>query len=248
MKRIGWLALALAGALALGGCSALLERSYSSVEPYADKYWDSGAEDTLRADNYQDLVNTLLLIIEQRSETGAIRCYGGLSYIQALDARVEVRQETMLGSYLLEDMRFEYEENAAGGYFTLSYQITYREDAADMDSVMTLSDSQSLVDLLRLAVREGHDRLTARFAYHMSRENVAAAVESLWQEICENGDGTGLPGADQSGVSSNPEAPEEGDAPDGEAPPPDYPPCPWVVKFYPDMESADLVEIWLESD
>ncbi len=246
MKRMGWLALALAGVLALGGCSALLERSYSSVEPYAGKYWDSGAEDTLRADSYQDLVNTLLLIIEQRSESGAIRCYGGLSYTQAMDARVEVRQETMLGSYLLEDMRFAYEENAAGGYFTLSYQITYREDAADMDSVMTLSDSQSLVDLLRLAVREGHDRLTAQFAYHMSRENVTAAVESLWREICENDGDTQLPGTEEGDSPSEPEAPGEGDAPDGEAPPPDYPPCPWTVKFYPDMGSADLVEIWLE--
>ena len=47
----------LAACLLLSGCTSLLERSYSVVEPYADRYWDSAAEDTLRAENHQDLVD-----------------------------------------------------------------------------------------------------------------------------------------------------------------------------------------------
>ena len=47
--------------------------SYSVSEPYADRYWDSGAEDTLRVDNYQDLVNSLLLLIVEGAEDGVIR-------------------------------------------------------------------------------------------------------------------------------------------------------------------------------
>ena len=61
--------------LLLCGCASLLERSYSSVEPYTDRYWDSGAEDTLKAESYQDLVNSLLMLIEQRSEEVVIRYY-----------------------------------------------------------------------------------------------------------------------------------------------------------------------------
>lgn len=49
---------------------------------------------------------------------------------------------------------------------------------------MTLSDSQSLVDLLRLTVREEREKLTAQFVYDTPREAVIAAVESLWQELC----------------------------------------------------------------
>ena len=63
----------LAVCLLLSGCASLLERSYSVVEPYADRYWDASAEDTLRVENYQDLVNSLLMLIEERAEDGVIR-------------------------------------------------------------------------------------------------------------------------------------------------------------------------------
>ena len=63
----------LSACLLLGGCVSLLERSYSVVEPYADRYWDSAAEDTLKAENYQDLVNSLLMQVEQRMSSKASR-------------------------------------------------------------------------------------------------------------------------------------------------------------------------------
>ena len=82
-KRI--LVLALAGCLLLSGCASLLERSYSVVEPYADRYWDASAEDTLRAESYQDLVNTLLLLVEQHADTGLLRrCFGGFLLVVGL--------------------------------------------------------------------------------------------------------------------------------------------------------------------
>ncbi len=322
-KRI--LPLAVACAVLLSGCSALLERSYGGVEPYAERYWDTGAEDTLRAENYQDLVNSLLMLVEQRAEAGAIRCYGdAIGYTQAWAAIREVQQETVLGSYLLDGLTFRYESSDTGGYSTLTCELSYREDAEDPDAMMILSDSQSLVDLLRLAVREGHARLTARFAYDMPREAVTAAMESLWQELCqdeldqqapeESGEGESGENSEtgeevENGEPQNPETPdaetqppeeppedespepgepsqepedetaqepepdkdpEDGEAQDGEQspdadpgengdetppedpdagaepPPPEYPPCPWTVKFYPDMETAELVEILLE--
>ena len=260
MKK-GILALGLALSLCLAGCSALLERSYSVVEPYADRYWDASAEDTLRAENYQDLVNSLLLLVEQRSEEGVIRYYtDGSAYDMARQAADEVRRDTMLGSYLLEDVSFDYK--AGEGYGTLTYQLTYRQDAEDVDTLMVLSDSQSLVDLLRLAVREGHEKLTARFAYDMPREDVEAAVASLWQEICAGEDGEAPP--ETALPEEEPAPPEEAAVPEGEAqeaaeegqspgggeeapaesePPP---PCPWEIRFYPDQEAAELVEVWLQ--
>lgn len=276
----------------LTGCARLLERSYSVVEPYADRYWDSSAEDTLRAESYQDLVNSMLLLIEQRAEEGVIRCYGeSVAYSRALAARNEVQQETMLGSYLLKSFRLTYEEGS--NYGTLTCHIAYREDAEDIDSLMTLSDSQSLVDLLRLAVREEHERLTAHFAYDTPREDVIAAVESLWQELCRSEmeedealnanvdalapvpaeDGGGAleeenEGAPEEDVSPEPEEdalPEEEEVPDvppedGEPEDPDggepegppeepivYPPCPWLIRFYPDQATAEIVEVLLQT-
>ena len=87
-KRI--LPILMALCLLCTGCASLLERSYSSVEPYTDRFWDSTAEDTLKAESYQDLVNSLLMLIEQRSEEGIIRYYGSEdenSYEQAIRAK-----------------------------------------------------------------------------------------------------------------------------------------------------------------
>lgn len=185
LKKLAFFTACLLAANLLGGCAALLERSYSVVEPYADRYWDSGAEDTLRAETYQDLVNSLLLLIDQHAEDGVIRCYGETGeYTQTLAAKREVRQETMLGSYLLRDLQITAESGP--NYSTLTCQMLYREDAEEINSIMTISDSQSLVDLLRLTVREDRKKLTAHFPYDTPREDVIAAVESLWQELCRS--------------------------------------------------------------
>ncbi len=287
IRRAAGLALCLAmTAGLLGGCARLLERSYGITEPYADRYWDSSAEDTLRAETYQDLVNSLLLLVEQKAEEGVIRCYGEAEeYEQVLAARREVRQETMLGSYLLKELQLDHEKGS--GYSTVTCQMTYREDAEDLGALMPISDSQSLVDLLRLAVREDYEKLAAHFTYEPSREDVAAAVESLWQEICrsemeelaalsvdeevpaegapEGEEGVVPEESGEGGAEAPPEEqedmPPEEEAVDGEAaegedgeavePPPEepvieYPPCPWSIRFYPNQETAEIVEVLLK--
>ena len=290
IRRAAGLAVCLLLLAGLGGCARLLERSYSVAAPYADRYWDSSAEDTLRAETYQDLVNSMLLLIEQKAEEGVIRCYGEAEeYQQALAARGEVRQETMLGSYLLKELRLSYE--GGSGYSTVTCQMTYREDAEDISALMPISDSQSLVDLLRLAVREDYEKLAAHFTYEPAREDVIAAVESSWQEICRSemeedallsvdGDGAeaGSEGEDSAapevpGGNGSEEDPQEGSAPEGEAPadgeppqegragdetipedepgeettpPVEYPPCPWSIRFYPNQETAEIVEVLLK--
>lgn len=270
-KRI--LPLLLAGCLALSGCAALLERSYSVVEPYTDRYWDSGAADTLKAESYQDLVNSLLMLLEQRAEEGVIRLYTEdreRAYELVLAANREVRNETILGSYLLWSLSFSRERGES--YDTFTYRIAYRKDAEDLQSIMTLSDRQSLVDLLRLAVREEHEKLTAQFVQDMSREEVEAAVETLWQELCavereQAGEPDlilpALPGAaeapaDGGGAPLPEDPPQEEPTPEGtpsgqeepadtEEPdaPVEYPPCPWRIRFYPDLETVGIVEVLL---
>lgn len=257
------LPLALCLCLCLSGCAAMLERSYSFSELYVNRYWDTGAGDTLRAGTYQDLVNSLLMLVEQRAEEGVVRYSARTrSYNEVYSAVAEVRQKTALGSYLLRSMLFRYD--AGEDDCTITVQITYREDAEDVGSLMLLSDSQSLVDLLRLHLREEHQRLTAQFVYEMERrEDVLAAVQGLWTEMC-------LEEQAKEGQEPPPEdvtAPPEGadplleTEPDVEADPPEdppeeepaapaageleIPPCPWEVRFYPDTEYAGIVEIWL---
>ena len=231
-----YLPVLLLTCLLLTGCGALLERSYSVVEPYADRYWDSAAEDTLRAENHQDLVNSLLMLVDERAEEGTIRCYGAAnSYLQAQSACREVSEETALGSYLLSSLTFDYANSA--GYSALTCRMSYREDAEDPASLMTLSDSQSLVDLLRLAVREELEKQTARFPYNTPREEVTGAVERLWRELQED---AAPPAAEPGpeGEAAVPEAAEPVMAPE-------IPPCPWEIRFYPDAEATEIVEVLL---
>ena len=297
LRNAGQAACLLLAVCLLGGCAALLERSYSAAEPYVDRYWDSGAEDTLRAESYQDLVNSLLLLIEERAEEGIIRCYGDVGeYREAMAAREEVRTETTLGAYLLRDLRISHESGS--NYSTVTCYMTYREDAEDIDAIMKLSDSQSLVDLLRLSVREERDKLTARFSYDTPREDVIAAVESFWQELCraeqeeaaaasaeilpedvEDASGEDPGNPEEAGEAEEPEdaepveeesgeeteppaeepsqewevrsgAPGEGEPGEGEGPaePPEeeFPPCPWRIQFYPNQETAEIVEVLLK--
>ena len=72
LKRHSLLLLALC---LLTGCSALLERTYSTAEPHSSKFWESEAAGTLRAENHQDVVNDLLLLVGQHRETATLRLY-----------------------------------------------------------------------------------------------------------------------------------------------------------------------------
>ena len=92
----------LAAVCLLTGCTSLLERKYSASEPHSSKFWESEAAGTLRAENYQDIVNDLLLLIGEHRETATLRLYnfeGDLAVADTLErAAVEVQQETPFGA------------------------------------------------------------------------------------------------------------------------------------------------------
>ena len=69
--KLRHLTLLLCVSLSLTGCSALLERNYATVEPHSSKFWESEAAGTLRAENYQDIVNDLLILIGQHTESAS---------------------------------------------------------------------------------------------------------------------------------------------------------------------------------
>ena len=105
MKKLK-ITAALCALLLLTGCASLLERQYSTVEPHSSKFWESEAADTLRAENHQDLVNDLLLLIGQHTENATIRLYNfkdDMTVAETLEqATTEIQQETPMGAYAVE--------------------------------------------------------------------------------------------------------------------------------------------------
>ena len=128
--------LAAAG-LALGlltGCASLLERSYTTSEPHSSKFWESEAAATLRAENRQDMVNDLLILIGQHTETASLRLYNFPDEQTALEelekAAQEVQQETPLGAYAVEYIT--YISQPQRSCFEADLQIGYRRTAEQM--------------------------------------------------------------------------------------------------------------------
>ena len=115
----------------LTGSASFLERTYTEVEPHSSRFWESEAAGTLRAENYQDIVNDLLILIGQHTETATLRLYNfddDLSAAEALEqAAAETQQETPLGAYAVEYITSTSQSQR--GYCEAAVQIGYRRTA-----------------------------------------------------------------------------------------------------------------------
>jgi len=151
----------------LTGCSALLERTYSTAEPHSSKFWESEAAGTLRAENHQDVVNDLLLLIGQHRETATLRLYNIESDLEAADnleqAATEVQQETPMGAYAVEYITTS--SYAQRGYYEVAVHISYRRTLEQLQAVVNATSPEALYSLLAGALDEGKTELAVRIGY-----------------------------------------------------------------------------------
>lgn len=182
-KRI---CLLLAGCILLTGCASLLDREYGTVEAHSSKFWESEATGTLRAENYQDVVNDLMLLIGQHTEQAVIRLYSyddGVTVADRLEkAAAEVQQETAMGSYALEYITSS--STAQRGYYELSVQLGYRRTAEQIAAIVNATSVSALQSLLETALDDGKTELTVRVGYWQTedRATVEETVANLRTE------------------------------------------------------------------
>lgn len=184
MKLHGW--VWILGLIWLTGCASLLEREYSVVEPHSSKFWESEAADTLRAENAQDLVNDLLILIGQHKESAVVRLYdlgGDLSASEMVEqAAMEVQQETPLGAYAVEYITSSVQPQR--GYYEVSVRIGYRRSAEQLQGIVTATSPEAVYSLLESALDTGQAELAVRISYWGAdgQETVDSAVERLREE------------------------------------------------------------------
>ena len=172
------LTLLLCVSLSLTGCSALLERNYATVEPHSSKFWESEAAGTLRAENYQDIVNDLLILIGQHTESATLRLYNfpdDQAAGEAMEnASLEVQQDTPLGAYAAEYIT--YVSQPQRSYYEVNVQIGYRRSEEQ-------TSFSALRDLLEAALDGGRTELVVRIGYWQAdgRDQVAQTVADLRQ-------------------------------------------------------------------
>ena len=170
----------------LTGCASLLERTYSKVEPHSSRFWESEAADTLRAENYQDIVNDLLILIGQHTESASLRLYNFVDDLAAAaameQAAAETQQETPLGAYAVEYMTSAGQSRR--GYYEATVKISYRRTAEQVQSLVNATSPEAVYSLLDAALDEGRTELAIRVSYWGTdgRERVEAAVEQLRKE------------------------------------------------------------------
>ena len=161
-----WAALLLA-ALLLTGCTPLLEREYSTTEPHSSNFWESEAAGTLRAENYQDIVNDLLLLIGQQTEAATVRLYNFEDEVSVADtlerAAVEIQEQTPLGAYAVSYITTSSQSQR--GYYEIAVKIGYRRSAEQIQSVVNATRPEAVSSLLEAALDDGRTELAVRIGY-----------------------------------------------------------------------------------
>ena len=171
--------------LLMTGCASLLERSYTTSEPHSSKFWESEAAGTLRAENRQDMVNDLLILIGQHTESATLRLYGfddeQTAAAELEQAALEVQQETPLGAYAASYIT--YVSQTQRNYYEVDVQIGYSKTAEQIQTIVNATGSAALTDLLEAALDGGRRELVVRMGYWQAdgREQVAQTVAELRQ-------------------------------------------------------------------
>ena len=126
----------LSASLLLAGCSALLERDYTSVTPHNAVPATEGDPSILRADSYQELVNALIYFVNGGMEAGTVRLYTDAEKVESFlsDACLEVVQEDPLGAYCVEFIKYTVDPVVA--YSEAHLDITYRRTREQVASIV----------------------------------------------------------------------------------------------------------------
>lgn len=179
--------------LLLTGCASFLERSYGTSEPHSSRLWEDDAAGTLRAESYQDLVNDLMILVGQHTETATLRLYDfaeqtALATME--QAALEVRQDTALGAYAVDFVT--YTGQAQRGYYEIALQIGYRRTAEQVQALVSTTGSEAVYSLLEAALNGERSELAVRVGY-WSEDDQAKIEKTVEQLRAERGIADAVP-------------------------------------------------------
>lgn len=170
MKKI-ILPVLLIVVLLLSGCGSFLHREYSVVEPHSSTYYEN--EDVLRAENYQEVVNDLLILVGEQKKEGTIWLYLDDEAVDAAalaeQACREVQTETPLGAYAVDYLTYTT-DTTPRNYVAMALTIGYRRTAEQMDAIVHTTSISALSDLLTAAAENDAAELTVQVSYFDDQE------------------------------------------------------------------------------
>lgn len=138
------LCLLLAGLLALSGCSAMLEQTYTRVEPAEERLAVGEDPSVIEVEDRAALTSAILSLVRQGVEHGVIRLknYRGDVEADLSDACLEVAQEDPLGSYAVESIKHDFSHIIS--YYEANIYIDYRRTHEQVSSLVRVTGSSAI--------------------------------------------------------------------------------------------------------
>lgn len=170
----------MAGLMLLSaGCSSMLNRDYSSVTVHSATPTAEGDSNTMRVENYQELVNALIYLINQGEETGSIRYAGQEADFKQLmdEACLEVKQEDPLGAYAVDYIK--YSVISIVGSYEADVQITYQRTREQVASIVDATGTAAIRSELSRALSSFDTEVVLRISYFEEDE---AYIQQLVRE------------------------------------------------------------------
>lgn len=168
MKRLIPFLLVLA--MAVTGCSSMLEREYSSSNRHVE-YPVSDDASVLQAESYQDLVSALIYFVARHTETGVVHLSNYLGDVKAdLDAAcAEVLEQDPLGAYALNGIEHRYTRIVS--YYEISVSFDYARTADELASIVTAGSAHAIPEILGDVMSRFDKDCVLRLNYFSGDEN-----------------------------------------------------------------------------
>lgn len=146
------LCLLLAALLALSGCSAMLEQTYTQVEPADERLFVGEDPSVIEVETKSDLTTAILALVRQGVDRGVIRLmnYRGDVETDLADACLEVAQEDPLGAYAVESIQHDCSHIIS--YYEANIYIDYRRTHQQVSGVLRVTGSGAIRSSVKSAL------------------------------------------------------------------------------------------------
>lgn len=164
MKKRG-LCLLLALTLALSGCSAMLEQTYTRVEPAEERLSIGEDPSVIEVEDRSALTTAILSLVRQGVEHGVIRLkdYRGDVETDLAAACLEVAQEDPLGSYAVASIKHDFSHIIS--YYEANIYIDYRRTHEQVSSLARVTGSSAIRSEIKEALASFASEVLLQVSY-----------------------------------------------------------------------------------
>lgn len=171
MKKYIPIILGFGCTLGLGGCTMLLEDTYSSVKVHTVAPVSEDSK-IISVENYYELVNAILYFVMEHQEEGVIRLEDyekEMAKTHLTEAVLEVRSDTALGSYAVDDISWEL--NTILGNLEVTVSVDYNKTPEEYEQIVYVSGNSAIVRTLTQSISDMTSSLVIQNSYGTSSRN-----------------------------------------------------------------------------